>query len=158
MHCYCTFPSVLGEVVVQADDKGITGVWFEQHTTKPSDLGSLQPEHGLLHQAREQLQQYFVGQRQTFELPLNPLGTEFQQRVWRALQKIPYGTHCSYQDIAVSLGMPGASRAVGTANGKNPISILVPCHRVIGSSGKLTGYAGGVERKRWLLQLEATSS
>lgn len=155
---FTRFMSPVGEVIVQADSIGVTGVWFEQHTTCPKDLGIEQADQPWLTLACQQLQQYFAGQRQSFDVPLNPAGTDFQQGVWQALQTIPYGRCCSYQDIAYQIGKPSASRAVGTANGKNPISILVPCHRVIGASGKLTGYAGGLERKRWLLAHEARIS
>lgn len=108
-----------------------------------------------LDRAVGQLEEYFAGTRTDFDLPLAPAGTPFQQRVWTALRDIPYGATESYGSLARRLGAPGASRAVGLANGRNPIPIVVPCHRVIGSTGTLTGYAGGVERKRWLLDHEA---
>lgn len=108
----------------------------------------------LLHACAQQLDEYFAGTRQTFDLPLQPQGTEFQQRVWNELTNIPYGETRTYQDLAHALGDPGAVRAVGAANGQNPLWILLPCHRVIGSDGSLTGYAGGLERKRWLLTHE----
>lgn len=101
-----------------------------------------------------QLDEYFSGRRQQFELPLAPRGTAFQQQVWQALQRIPYGRTCSYSDLAGEIGRPQAVRAVGTANGANPISIIIPCHRVIGRDGSLTGYAGGLPRKQLLLELE----
>jgi methylated-DNA-[protein]-cysteine S-methyltransferase len=108
----------------------------------------------VLETAAAQLAEYFAGRRRTFDLPLAPRGTGFQQRVWRALSAIPYGETRSYGAIAASIGRPAASRAVGAANGKNPIWIIVPCHRVIGASGHLTGYAGGIAVKRWLLEHE----
>lgn len=119
-----------------------------------------EPVHGassdsLLTEAKQQLEQYFAGKRTDFELPLAPKGTEFQIKVWQALLTVPYGETCSYLDIAQTLGDHKAVRAVGAANGKNPLSIVVPCHRVIGKNGKLTGYAGGLSRKAWLLQLES---
>ncbi len=101
-----------------------------------------------------QLDDYFAGQRQHFQLRLAPLGTPFQQEVWQALQKIPFGRTCSYAELAMRIQRPKAVRAVGTANGANPIAVVIPCHRVIGSNGTLTGYAGGLERKQLLLQLE----
>ena len=104
--------------------------------------------------ARKQLGEYFKGKRMTFDLPLAPEGTEFQQSVWKQLRKISYGRTKSYGEIANKVGNPRASRAVGAANGRNPISIIVPCHRVIGADGKLTGFGGGIERKRWLLEHE----
>ena len=103
---------------------------------------------------REQLAEYFAGERQEFDVPLKLAGTPFQQRVWRELVRIPFGTTITYAELARRIGQPTASRAVGHANGRNPISILVPCHRVIGADGKLTGYAGGVEKKQWLLAWE----
>lgn len=107
--------------------------------------------------AKKQLEEYFNGERRDFYLPLAPSGTEFQKLVWSELAKIPFGQTQSYQDIANAIGKPKAMRAVGAANGKNPISIIVPCHRVIGKNGTLTGYAGGLERKAWLLKLEGIS-
>ncbi|MDO4530376.1 MAG: methylated-DNA--[protein]-cysteine S-methyltransferase [Bacillota bacterium] len=102
----------------------------------------------------EQLTEYFAGERREFDLPLQPMGTPFQQRVWEALQNIPYGETRTYGEIAKAIGKPGAARAVGMANHKNPIGILIPCHRVIGADGRLTGYAGGLEKKEFLLELE----
>ena len=101
-----------------------------------------------------ELGEYFDGNRKAFDVPLDPQGTEFQQQVWQALLEIPYGQMASYAEVASAINKPKAVRAVGAANGRNPISILVPCHRVIGSNGSLTGYAGGLPRKQWLLQLE----
>ncbi|MCA8974064.1 MAG: methylated-DNA--[protein]-cysteine S-methyltransferase [Planctomycetes bacterium] len=106
--------------------------------------------------ARRQLAEYFAGRRREFELPLAPRGTPFQLEVWAALRTIPFGSTCSYADIAARIGRPNAVRAVGAANGRNPIAIIVPCHRVIGRDGSLTGYAGGLDRKRRLLQHERT--
>lgn len=110
---------------------------------------------GVLAEAARQLRAYFAGKLQAFDLPLDGGGTEFQRGVWRALVSIPYAATCSYGDIARRIGSPTASRAVGAANGKNPLAIVVPCHRVIGASGALTGYGGGVPAKRWLLAHEA---
>lgn len=105
-----------------------------------------------------QLNEYFDGQRKSFDLKLNPEGTDFQKDVWKELLKIPFGERRTYQDIANSVGDPGASRAVGNANNRNPIPIIIPCHRVLGSDGKLTGYAGGMQKKEWLLNHELTFS
>lgn len=120
---------------------------------------SVQPEwkrdDGLFARTLEQLRAYFARELQSFELPLRLEGTEFQQRVWNALLEIPYGETRSYRDIAVRIGATAAVRAVGLANGRNPIGIVVPCHRVIGKNGALTGYGGGLQRKQWLLQHEA---
>ena len=108
----------------------------------------------LIKKANKQLQEYFSGKRKIFDLPLAPTGTEFQQKVWSSLRKIPYGTTNSYKEIAESIGNIKASRAVGMANNKNPILILIPCHRVIGTNGKLVGYAGGIDVKEKLLKIE----
>ena len=112
----------------------------------------------MLKRPRAQLQAYFAGELRDFELPLAAEGTPFQQRVWRALCDIPYGETISYGELARRIGQPTASRAVGLANGQNPISIVVPCHRVIGANGSLTGYGGGLARKRWLLAHESKGS
>jgi methylated-DNA-[protein]-cysteine S-methyltransferase len=114
-----------------------------------------QNEHPILVQTERQLGEYFAGTRTAFDLPLDPVGTDFQRRVWRALLTIPYGQTRSYADIARQVGSPAAVRAVGAANGRNPISIITPCHRVIGSTGQLTGFAGGLETKAYLLNLES---
>lgn len=144
----------LGMVTIQANPDGLLGIWFETCTTKPDDLGVRDDHHPVLLQTKRQLEEYFSGLRNEFELPIAATGTDFQQQVWHALTTIPYGETWSYQDLADAIGNPKAVRAVGMANGKNPISIVVPCHRVIGKSGKLTGYAGGIERKQRLLALE----
>ena len=151
---YTEMPSPLGTVTIQSNAEGLLGIWFETCTTKPSELGVRDEHHPVLRQAVTQLDEYFAGLRNEFDLPLAATGTDFQNQVWQALTTIPYGETWSYQDLANAIGNPKAVRAVGLANGKNPISIVVPCHRVIGKSGKLTGYAGGVERKQRLLALE----
>lgn len=154
MNYFTTMESPLGEITIQACDEGVLGVWFATHTTRPADLGKKQPDHPLLEATVVQLDAYFSGQRRSFDLPLVFKGTAFQQQVWQALTAIPYGEVCSYKQLAEAIGRPNAVRAVGAANGKNPLSVLVPCHRVIGANGKLTGYAGGTERKAALLALE----
>jgi len=141
-------------MTLQANEHGLLGAWFETQTTQPDELGMLDPAAFVLVQAKQQLGEYFKGERHEFELPLAATGTEFQTNVWRALTTIPFGDTWSYQDLANAINNPKAVRAVGLANGKNPISIIVPCHRVIGKNGKLTGYAGGVEIKQKLLELE----
>lgn len=149
------FESPIGELVITASDSGVTGVWFPG-----ADVPAFQqddgrePRSGLLARAREQLAEYFAKARTTFDLPLDPPGTPFQRRVWSALRAIPYGTTVSYSDLARRLGDVRATRAVGAANGKNPIPIVVPCHRVVGARGELTGFGGGLDRKRWLLEHE----
>lgn len=127
------------------------------HPPHPEDLGIELPspsEHPLLAHCASELEQYFAGQRTIFSVPLDAHGTEFQQRVWDKLVSIPFGQSRSYGELASQLGDAKLTRAVGTANGRNPISIVVPCHRVIGADGSLTGYAGGIERKLFLLRLE----
>jgi len=154
MNVYTHYQSPIGILTIQANDKGLLGAWFQTQTTQPDNLGKLDSEHPVLKQAVSEFQEYFSGTRQMFEVPLAATGTEFQQKVWQALTTIPFGTTWSYQDLANAIGNPKAVRAVGLANGKNPISIIVPCHRVIGKNGTLTGYAGGIERKEGLLKHE----
>ncbi|KHT43997.1 methylated-DNA--[protein]-cysteine S-methyltransferase [Vibrio sinaloensis] len=151
---YTVFTTPLGEMTLQADADGLLGAWFETQTTQPKELGQYTESDSILNNAIKQLQEYFCGERTEFNLPLSARGTQFQQQVWHALTTIPYGETWSYQELANAIGNPKAVRAVGLANGKNPISVIVPCHRVIGKNGKLTGYAGGVERKAQLLKLE----
>jgi len=151
-----TFNSPLGTMTLAASTQGLCGVWFDgqQHQPDPRHWEVL-PTHPVLQAAATQLAAYFAAQRARFTLPLDlSLGTPFQQSVWQRLQAIPYGVTQSYGEIARYLGQPAASRAVGAAVGRNPLSIIVPCHRVVGSNGALTGYAGGLERKIALLQLE----
>jgi methylated-DNA-[protein]-cysteine S-methyltransferase len=140
--------SPIGIVEICASDKAIESIYFVDVKHNPS------APNALTKLAAEQLAAYFDGTLTQFSLPISAIGTTFQQNVWQALTQIPYGETCSYADIATRLQNPKAVRAVGAANGKNPISIVVPCHRVIGASGKLTGYAGGLHRKSWLLALE----
>ncbi len=154
MKYFTVMNSELGKITLQANDVGLLGAWFETQTTQPDGLGTEQPDHKHLLQAVKQLEEYFAGKRTTFDVAIAAEGTDFQKSVWKGLQKIPMGETWSYQDLAEHINNPKAVRAVGLANGKNPISIIVPCHRVIGKNGKLTGYAGGVERKEWLLKHE----
>lgn len=141
--------SPIGWISIEANDSAITRIEFLDAEALPK------PNEGdLTEQARTQLAQYFAGERHQFDLPLAPAGTEFQQHCWQALLNIPYGETRSYADQANAIAKPKAVRAVGSANGANPISIVVPCHRVIGKSGRLTGYAGGLDKKEWLLALE----
>lgn len=147
----CTLPSPVGELTVLATGEGIAGVYFEDKCKLSWTPG----ESELLAKACEQLRQYFAKERTGFDLPLDMMGTEFQLSVWRALLTVDYGQTASYLDIANAIGNPKAVRAVGMANGANPVSLIVPCHRVIGANGSLTGYGGGLERKRHLLAMEA---
>ncbi|MBA5761343.1 methylated-DNA--[protein]-cysteine S-methyltransferase [Vibrio sp. 404] len=144
----------LGKMTLQANDVGLLGAWFETQTTQPEYLGERDDQFEILMAAKVQLDEYFNGIRDRFDLPLAAIGTPFQTQVWQALTTIPFGETWTYQQLADAINNPKAVRAVGLANGKNPISVIVPCHRVIGKNGKLTGYAGGVERKAALLKLE----
>ncbi len=157
MHYYAEMQSPLGTITLMAEEDHLLGVWFTTHTSRPDDLGVRNEGLAVIVQAKQQLAEYFSRQRTTFELPLRFYGTEFQEKVWHALQRIPYGEVWSYQQLANAIENPLAVRAVGHANSKNPFSIIVPCHRVIAKNGKLTGYAGGVERKQALLALEANN-
>lgn len=154
MNVFSYYQSPLGTMTLQACDAGVLGAWFDTQTTRPDDLGLQDSSHPVLVNTTAQLEEYFSGARTSFDLPIASKGTAFQQQVWKALMTIPYGETWSYQDIANAIDNPKAVRAVGMANGKNPISIIVPCHRVIGKNGKLTGYAGGVGIKEKLLSLE----
>lgn len=151
-----SFNSPLGLLHVLASSDHLMGIWFDQQAHQPDLQGvAYAPDHAVLKMTTAQLRAYFAGQRQQFELPVQlAFGTSFQQAVWMALQTLPYGQTCSYKDIAVQLGAPQAMRAVGAAVGRNPLSIVLPCHRVLGAKGQLTGYAGGLARKLALLRLE----
>jgi methylated-DNA-[protein]-cysteine S-methyltransferase len=154
---HCTIPSPLGTIVIAATDTALVGLWFDgqRHQTDPSTWPLVQ-HHPVLDATKVQLAQYFAGQRQQFDLPLDlSAGTAFQQHVWTQLQAIASGNTVSYGQLGQQLGKPKAVRAVGAAVGRNPISIVVPCHRVLGANGALTGYAGGLDRKTALLQLES---
>ena len=143
--------SPVGTLKLAEENGAVTELRFEEWDGKTA-----QRETELLCRAQRELREYFAGQRREFTLPLSPAGTEFQRRVWKALLTIPYGETRSYGEIAAMIGSPKASRAVGSANHRNPISILIPCHRVIGADGSLTGYGGGLEVKTALLELEQT--
>ncbi|HET7328797.1 MAG TPA: methylated-DNA--[protein]-cysteine S-methyltransferase [Nocardioidaceae bacterium] len=152
MTAWTVMPSPVGELLLQTDGTHLTAIRFEPWE-QPD--GARDDGHPLLVDARAQLLAYFAGERESFDLVLAARGTDFQQRVWQQLRRIPYGSTVTYGEIARALGLvAGASRAVGLANGRNPLPIVVPCHRVIGSNGTLTGYAGGVDRKQTLLGLE----
>ncbi|WP_263164329.1 methylated-DNA--[protein]-cysteine S-methyltransferase [Streptomyces sp. SCSIO ZS0520] len=143
-----------GPLTLVATDGRLSGLYMTDHRHRPpfEEFGHEDPEPFT--EVRAQLAAYFAGELKEFDLPLAATGTAFQQRVWRALLDIPYGETRSYGELATALGNPKASRAVGLANGRNPVSIIVPCHRVIGADGSLTGYGGGIERKRGLLDFE----
>ncbi len=150
------YESPLGTMLLAASDRGLCGVWFEGQRHGPDATGWREdPRHPVLVETMEQLRAYFAGERTSFELPLDlQHGTPFQQSVWSALLGIPRGGTTSYAALAREVGKPQAARAIGAAVGRNPVSIVVPCHRVLGTGGGLTGYAGGLERKTALLKLE----
>ena len=151
---YRYIKSPIGEILIACDEEGLKYIGF------PSGKGAVQPDPAWIHRerglsdAKRQLDEYFKGKRRVFDLKLAPHGTDFQLAVLEALQAIPYGQTRSYQDIAESIGKPKAVRAVGAANGRNPLPIIIPCHRVIGANGSLTGFGGGLPAKRFLLELE----
>ncbi len=148
MQYQSSFKSPLGILIIKSDGQYVTEISFSECELQE------QNDCGILLKCKEQLEDYFSGKSIEFDLPLNPKGTEFQQKVWAELQRILYGETITYMDLAVRLGDAKAARAVGTANGRNPIAIVIPCHRVIGAGNKLAGYAGGIWRKKILLELE----
>ena len=160
------YQSPIGPLTIVANDKAITGVHFGELLENPSLRGAKkmvacqietscdEAIHPIIIETIRQLDQYFAGQRKEFDIPLEPTGTEFQKRVWNNLKKIPYGETRSYREIAEMSDCPKGFRAVGLANNRNPIVIIIPCHRVIGSDGSLTGFGGGMESKEFLLKLE----
>jgi methylated-DNA-[protein]-cysteine S-methyltransferase len=151
---YTTMESPIGELLLVGDGETLSGLYM-QDGRKPKRIATDWSESDTpFADVKRQLEEYFAGERTTFDVPLAPKGAPFEREVWHALQEIPYGETVSYGEIARRVGQPTAARAVGTANGRNPISVIVPCHRVIGADGSLTGYGGGLERKRLLLELE----
>lgn len=167
-------PSPIGLLLLTSDGKSLTGLYLPDHKEGPEPFAGSDPRaassasrraetsevvweraHDPFRQVCDQLTAYFAGDLRDFNLSLAAAGTDFQLRVWRELVRIPFGESISYGELARRIGNPAASRAVGRANGENPISIIVPCHRVIGANGTLTGYGGGIDRKRWLLEHEA---
>lgn len=148
--------SPVGRLTLVASDRGLAAILWEKDNPRRVPLGEVveSDSHPILLETERQLQDYFAGQRRKFTLPLDFRGTEFQRRVWSALLTIPFGQTRSYAQIAQQIGCPAAVRAVGAANGRNPLSIIAPCHRVVGSNGQLTGFAGGLEVKARLLSLE----
>lgn len=147
--------SPIGPLTLLGEDGVLCGLYMQTHSHPPSPDALGERAHTGFSEPIRQLEQYFVGRRREFTLPLRPHGTDFQLAVWELLRTIPYGSTCSYAELAARLGRPTAVRAVAAANGRNPLSIVVPCHRVIGSDGRLVGYGGGLERKQFLLRLES---
>ncbi len=154
---YCRNPSPLGEMLLVADGDALAGVYFDGQKYLPAIAPDWRETPALpaLRMARLQLDEYFAGARTRFDLPLAARGTDFQRAVWRAIAAVPWGRTTNYAAIAANAGRAGSARAAGAATGRNPWSIVVPCHRIVGSAGALTGYAGGLERKRALLALES---
>jgi methylated-DNA-[protein]-cysteine S-methyltransferase len=155
---YCEFESPLGTITLEGDGTFLTGLFMPQHKWWSGPAAARRRDDAPFAAVREQLAEYFAGVRREFDVPLKLHGTPFQRRVWQELVRIPFGTTISYAELARRVGNPAACRAVGAANGRNPISILVPCHRVIGTGGKLTGYGGGLDNKERLLAWERESA
>lgn len=153
---FTLFDSPVGELMLVANDKGLSGLFFGKERKKLSASVKLEEDakHPVLLKAQQQLSEYFAGKRREFDLPLAPAGTVFQLKAWKQLCKIPYGKTISYGEQAKRLGDAKKARAVGMANNRNPIGIIVPCHRVVGASGDLTGFGGGLKAKEFLLNLE----
>lgn len=150
--------SPIGRLMLVQDGGGLGGLYMENYERAWARYRDTPRDDAALREARHQLDEYFAGRLQRFTLKLNPQGSAFQCTVWRALSEIPFGETSSYGELARRIGQPTAARAVGLANGQNPLAVIVPCHRVIGANGSLTGYGGGLPRKRWLLEHEAAHS
>lgn len=155
MTVFCTLSSPIGELLLAGDGESLTMLHMQDGPRRTAIRKDWTHCPEAFETVRDQLEEYFAGTRRHFELPLHPEGTSFELAVWQALTEIPYGETVSYGELAAQTGHPDAARAVGVANARNPISVIVPCHRVIGADGSLTGYGGGLERKRLLLDLEA---
>jgi methylated-DNA-[protein]-cysteine S-methyltransferase len=157
MHYYDFYESPQGQMLLVAGDNGLSGVYFDGQKYLPlvETVWRRDARHPTLTQAKRELAEYFGGERERFDIPLAPEGTGFQKAVWNAISTVGFGETISYGELARRAGSPGNARAAGAATGRNPIGIIVPCHRIVGSDGSLTGYAGGLERKRALLELES---
>jgi methylated-DNA-[protein]-cysteine S-methyltransferase len=156
MRYYDTFQSPQGRMLLVATEDGLAGIYFagQKYFPKREKEWKRAPTHAPLKKAKRELREYFAGRRKRFEVALDPEGTPFQRSVWKAISKVAFGRTISYGELARRAGAPGSARAAGAATGRNPLSIVVPCHRIVGSNGSLTGYAGGLGRKRALLALE----
>ena len=153
-----TMDSPVGELTLVADDDGLTGVYFPHHWYRPDPATFGRPADAGFGEVKTQLTEYFAGERQHFDLRLNARGDDFQRHVWELIGDIPYGQTATYGDLARELGSQVLAKDVGAAVGRNPLSVIVPCHRVVGRDGRLTGYAGGLARKRFLLDLEEAAA
>ena len=158
MRYYTKISSPIDELLLVSNGDALTGLYMDTSNIDPNRRPDWRRNDKMFSDVKKQLRAYFAKELTEFDLPLQLEGTEFQRKAWQALLKIPYGKTVSYQDQANKINAPKAVRAIGLANGKNPIAIIVPCHRVIGSNGKLTGYGGGLPRKQWLLELEAAQT
>jgi methylated-DNA-[protein]-cysteine S-methyltransferase len=158
--CFDFLSTPLGTMLLASDGEALTGAWFEgqRHEPAPSRSWARRRDLPILVRAGAEITEYFAGARTAFTVPLAPAGTAFQREVWGAIAAIAYGETVAYRDLASRIGRPSCVRAAGAATGRNPLSIIVPCHRVVGAGGALTGYAGGLERKRALLALERDAS
>ena len=156
MTSYCILKQPLGDLLLVASETELIGLYFDgrNHVPAARSTWTLDPRHPVLREAQKQLQEFFAGKRSQFSLPLKFQGTKFQERVWREIARIPFGTTITYSELARRAGNPRAIRAAGMNTGLNPLGIVIPCHRVIGKDGSITGYAGGLEWKRHLLELE----
>jgi len=156
MRYYDRYESPLGRILLVATGSALCGVYFnrQKHFPEKSKTWQRAPDHAPLKQAKREIAEYFSGRRKRFEVALAPEGTDFQRTVWKAIAKVAFGDTITYAELARRAGRPGSARAAGAATGRNPIGIIVPCHRIVGSNGALTGYAGGLSRKRALLALE----
>ncbi|MUZ76256.1 methylated-DNA--[protein]-cysteine S-methyltransferase [Agrobacterium vitis] len=151
---YTFMDSPIGRLLLVGDGRALSHLGFPSGKCAITPRPEWRPSDDIFGDAKGQLQTYFDGERREFDLPLDPQGTSFQRMVWRELTRIPFGTTISYGELARRIDNPAASRAVGAANGSNPIPIIIPCHRVVGANGSLTGFGGGIETKKWLLALE----
>jgi len=157
MRYYDLYESPQGQMLLVADGEGLSGVYFDgqKYLPRVDPDWRRDARHAPLRQAKQELSEYFGGERKRFETALAPEGTPFQQAVWKAISAVGFGKTITYSELALHAGFPGSARAAGAATGRNPIGIIVPCHRIVGSNGSLTGYAGGLDRKRALLALES---
>ena len=160
MRYYDSFESPHGKMLLVASEKGVSGIYFNRQKYFPETKKDWKRDerHAVLKQAKRELLEYFAGKRKRFGVPLAPDGTPFQRSVWKAISKVGFGKTLTYGELAAKAGRPGSARAAGAATGRNPIGIIVPCHRIMGANGSLTGYAGGLRKKRALLALEGAAS
>ena len=160
MRYYDTIKSPQGEMLLVATEEGLSGIYFagQKYFPRREKEWRREPNHAPLKKAKRELGEYFAGRRKRFSIALDPDGTAFQRSIWRAISKVGFGETTTYSELARRAGHPGSARAAGAATGRNPLSVVVPCHRILGADGSLTGYAGGLNRKRALLALESVSA